>query len=146
MSLFLSSLPASATEDTVRTRVIKSIPGVDPTSLRSIVHVAKSRCVPDPPHLSELHLTVTNSQMRICKFQRPHLSGTSSGSMGQWARHGWRASRGTLGTEQKYLCHNPSNHGCHNIIVNECQVSLRIFHVSDRLFVVSYLQCVFRIE
>jgi len=44
MSLFLSSLPASATEDTVRTRVIKSLPGVDPTSLRSIVHVAKSRC------------------------------------------------------------------------------------------------------
>ena len=85
MSLFLSSLPTSATEDTVRTRVIKSIPGVDPTSLRSIVHVAKSRCVPDPPHLSELHLTVANSQMRICKFQRPHLSGTSSGSMGQRA-------------------------------------------------------------
>ncbi|KAI0277222.1 pre-mRNA-splicing factor SLT11 [Russula aff. rugulosa BPL654] len=44
MSLFLSSLPASATEQTVRTCVIKSLPGVDPTSLRSIVHVAKSRC------------------------------------------------------------------------------------------------------
>jgi pre-mRNA-splicing factor RBM22/SLT11 len=43
MSLFLSSLPASATEQTVRTCVIKSLPGVDPTSLRSIVHVAKSR-------------------------------------------------------------------------------------------------------
>lgn len=44
MSLFLSSLPVSATEDTVRTRVIKSLPGVEPTSLRSVVHVAKSRC------------------------------------------------------------------------------------------------------
>jgi len=44
MSLFLSSLPASATEETVRTRVIKSLPGVEQTSLRSIVHVAKSRC------------------------------------------------------------------------------------------------------
>ena len=43
MSLFLSSLPASATEETVRTRVIKSLPGVEQTSLRSIVHVAKSR-------------------------------------------------------------------------------------------------------
>jgi len=43
MSLFLSSLPASATEETIRTRVIKSLPGVEPTSLRSIVHVAKSR-------------------------------------------------------------------------------------------------------
>lgn len=43
MSLFLSSLPASATEDTVRARVIKSLPGVDPTSLRSVVHVSKSR-------------------------------------------------------------------------------------------------------
>jgi len=44
MSLFLSSLPASATEETVRTRVIKSLPGVEQASLRSIVHVAKSRC------------------------------------------------------------------------------------------------------
>jgi pre-mRNA-splicing factor RBM22/SLT11 len=44
MSLFLSSLPADATEDTIRTRVIKSLPGVDPTTLRSVVHVAKSRC------------------------------------------------------------------------------------------------------
>ena len=43
MSLFLSSLPATATEETVRTRVVKSLPGIDPTSLRSIVHVAKSR-------------------------------------------------------------------------------------------------------
>lgn len=43
MSLFLSSLPASATEDTIRTCVIKSLPGVEATSLRSIVHVAKSR-------------------------------------------------------------------------------------------------------
>jgi pre-mRNA-splicing factor RBM22/SLT11 len=43
MSLFLSSLPASATEETVRTCVIKSLPGVNQASLRSIVHVAKSR-------------------------------------------------------------------------------------------------------
>jgi pre-mRNA-splicing factor RBM22/SLT11 len=43
MSLFLSSLPASATEETIRTRVIKSLPASSPTSLRSIVHVAKSR-------------------------------------------------------------------------------------------------------
>jgi pre-mRNA-splicing factor RBM22/SLT11 len=43
LSLFLSSLPATATEETIRTRVIKSLPGVDPASLRSIVHVAKSR-------------------------------------------------------------------------------------------------------
>jgi pre-mRNA-splicing factor RBM22/SLT11 len=43
MSLFLSSLPASATEDTIRTRVVKSLPGVEQASLRSIVHVAKSR-------------------------------------------------------------------------------------------------------
>ncbi|KAI0256942.1 pre-mRNA-splicing factor SLT11 [Lactifluus subvellereus] len=44
MSLFLSSLPASATEETIRTRVIKSLPGVEPAALRSVVHVAKSRC------------------------------------------------------------------------------------------------------
>ncbi|KAI9508284.1 pre-mRNA-splicing factor SLT11 [Russula earlei] len=44
MSLFLSSLPASATEQTIRTRVIKSLPAIDPSSLRSIVHVTKSRC------------------------------------------------------------------------------------------------------
>ncbi|KAI0273352.1 pre-mRNA-splicing factor SLT11 [Gloeopeniophorella convolvens] len=44
MSLFLSSLPASATEESIRTRVVKSLPGVDPSSLRSVVYVAKSRC------------------------------------------------------------------------------------------------------
>ncbi|KAN0139544.1 hypothetical protein V8E53_002660 [Lactarius tabidus] len=40
--LFQSSLPASATEGTVRTSVIKTRPGIDPTSLRSGVHVTKS--------------------------------------------------------------------------------------------------------
>ncbi|KAI0064577.1 pre-mRNA-splicing factor SLT11 [Artomyces pyxidatus] len=43
MSLFLSSLPASATEESVRTRVVQSLPGIQP-SIRSVVHVAKSRC------------------------------------------------------------------------------------------------------
>jgi hypothetical protein len=80
MSLFLSSLPPSATEDTVRTRVVKSIPGVDPTSLRSVVHVAKSRRVLPPscqnsPHNRQL-------QMRICKLQRPRLRRGRSSSMG----------------------------------------------------------------
>ncbi|KIY43582.1 hypothetical protein FISHEDRAFT_53633 [Fistulina hepatica ATCC 64428] len=44
MSLFLSSLPADATEVSIRTRVLHSIPAVPPAQLRSIVHVAKSRC------------------------------------------------------------------------------------------------------
>jgi hypothetical protein len=70
MLLFLSSLPASATEDTVRTRVIKSLPGVDPTSLRSIVHVAKSRYVPDfPPFSSAFHLTVVNFRCAFVNFK-----------------------------------------------------------------------------
>ncbi|TFY65802.1 hypothetical protein EVG20_g5287 [Dentipellis fragilis] len=44
MSLFLSSLPASATEETVRTRVLQSLPMIQPAQLRSVVYVAKSRC------------------------------------------------------------------------------------------------------
>jgi pre-mRNA-splicing factor RBM22/SLT11 len=44
MSLFLTSLPASATEESVRTRVLKSLPGIQPDQLRSVVHVTKSRC------------------------------------------------------------------------------------------------------
>jgi len=44
MSLFLSSLPASADEQTIRTRVVHSLPSIDPSQLKSIVHVAKSRC------------------------------------------------------------------------------------------------------
>jgi len=44
MSLFLSSLPTAATETTIRTRVLQSLPTIQPAQLRSVVHVAKSRC------------------------------------------------------------------------------------------------------
>ncbi|THH12522.1 hypothetical protein EW146_g7618 [Bondarzewia mesenterica] len=44
MSLFLSSLPTTATEATVRTRVLQSLPMIQPAQLRSVVHVGKSRC------------------------------------------------------------------------------------------------------
>ncbi|KAF8447718.1 hypothetical protein L210DRAFT_3527024 [Boletus edulis BED1] len=44
MSLFLSSLPDSATEADIRTLVVKSLPHVSSPELRSVVHVAKSRC------------------------------------------------------------------------------------------------------
>ncbi|TFK76293.1 hypothetical protein BDN72DRAFT_830848 [Pluteus cervinus] len=43
-SLFLSSLSPSSTELTIRTHVLQSLPGVDPTELKSVVHVAKSKC------------------------------------------------------------------------------------------------------
>ncbi|KII88348.1 hypothetical protein PLICRDRAFT_41515 [Plicaturopsis crispa FD-325 SS-3] len=43
-SIFLSALPADATELSIRTRVVQSLPTVQPTDLKSIVHVAKSRC------------------------------------------------------------------------------------------------------
>nr|VWP00799.1 BcRAC, Rac-like GTPase [Ganoderma boninense] len=43
-SLFLTSLPATSTEESVRTRVLKSLPAVQPSQLKSIVHVAKTRC------------------------------------------------------------------------------------------------------
>jgi len=43
-SLFLSSLPADASELSIRTRVIQSLPAMEPAQLKSVVHVAKSRC------------------------------------------------------------------------------------------------------
>ena len=43
MSLFLSSLPAEATEQSLRTVVIKSLPSMNPDKLKSVVHVAKSK-------------------------------------------------------------------------------------------------------
>ncbi|KAI0682444.1 pre-mRNA-splicing factor SLT11 [Cytidiella melzeri] len=43
-SIFLTTLPAAATETSIRTRVVQSLPGVDPSQLKSVVHVAKSRC------------------------------------------------------------------------------------------------------
>ncbi|KAH7929746.1 hypothetical protein BV22DRAFT_1029141 [Leucogyrophana mollusca] len=43
-SIFLSSLPASATEATVRTHVVNSLPQVPSSQLKSVVHVTKSRC------------------------------------------------------------------------------------------------------
>ncbi|EKM82520.1 hypothetical protein AGABI1DRAFT_111127 [Agaricus bisporus var. burnettii JB137-S8] len=43
-SLFLSSLPPSSTEQSIRTRVLQSLPAIQPTNLKSIVHVAKTKC------------------------------------------------------------------------------------------------------
>jgi len=44
ISLFLSSLPASANEQSIRTRVVQSLPAIDPSQIKSVVHVAKSKC------------------------------------------------------------------------------------------------------
>ncbi|KAG9008563.1 Pre-mRNA-splicing factor slt11 [Tulasnella sp. JGI-2019a] len=43
-SLFLSSLPDSATEQSLRATLVTSLPNLQPKVFRSIVHVAKSRC------------------------------------------------------------------------------------------------------
>ncbi|KAF9053821.1 pre-mRNA-splicing factor SLT11 [Hymenopellis radicata] len=43
-SLFLSSLSSESTELSVRTTVLRSLPSIDANQLRSVVHVAKSRC------------------------------------------------------------------------------------------------------
>lgn len=43
-SIFLSSLSPESTELSIRTRVLQSLPTVEPTQLKSVVHVAKSRC------------------------------------------------------------------------------------------------------
>ncbi|KAI0748354.1 hypothetical protein C8Q80DRAFT_1171432 [Daedaleopsis nitida] len=43
-SLFLTSLSASSTEESIRTRVLKSLPSVSPAQLKSVVYVAKTRC------------------------------------------------------------------------------------------------------
>ncbi|KAH7889425.1 hypothetical protein F5I97DRAFT_525532 [Phlebopus sp. FC_14] len=44
MSLFLSSLPTSATEADIRTHIVKSLPHIPSSQVKSVVHVAKSRC------------------------------------------------------------------------------------------------------
>ncbi|KAF9265457.1 hypothetical protein L218DRAFT_957038 [Marasmius fiardii PR-910] len=44
MSLFLSSLAPASTEQSIRTRVLQSLPSIDPARLKSVVHVEKSRC------------------------------------------------------------------------------------------------------
>ena len=44
-SIFLSSLPATSTELSIRTQVLQSLPSVQPTQLKSIVHVEKTRFV-----------------------------------------------------------------------------------------------------
>lgn len=43
-SLFLSSLPESANETTIRTAIFQSIPSLGKDKLRNVVHVAKTRC------------------------------------------------------------------------------------------------------
>ena len=44
-SLFLTSLSPNSTEESIRTRVLKSLPAVQPSQLKSVVHVAKTRYV-----------------------------------------------------------------------------------------------------
>ena len=44
-SLFLTSLSPSSTEQSIRTRVLKSLPSVQPSQLKSVVHIAKTRFV-----------------------------------------------------------------------------------------------------
>lgn len=44
-SLFLTPLPPTATEDSIRARVIQALPLLSASDIRSIVHVAKSRYV-----------------------------------------------------------------------------------------------------
>jgi len=43
-SLFLSSLPASTTEQNLRTTVVASIPSVPAAAIKSVVYVEKTRC------------------------------------------------------------------------------------------------------
>jgi len=43
-SIYLSALPTNADEAGIRTRVVQTLVGVDPAQLKSVVHVAKSRC------------------------------------------------------------------------------------------------------
>ena len=43
-SLFITSLPATATEASVRTDLLSTIPFIPPTAIKSVVHVEKSRC------------------------------------------------------------------------------------------------------
>lgn len=43
-SLFLSSLPSSASESSIRTLAVNTLPFLEPDAIRSVVHVAKTRC------------------------------------------------------------------------------------------------------
>ncbi|KAG8933277.1 Pre-mRNA-splicing factor slt11 [Tulasnella sp. 418] len=43
-SLFLSSLPEKTTEQSLRAAVVASVPSIPVASIKSVVHVAKSRC------------------------------------------------------------------------------------------------------
>ncbi|KAG8738721.1 Pre-mRNA-splicing factor slt11 [Ceratobasidium sp. 414] len=43
-SLFITSLPATATEASVRTSLLSTIPFIPPAAVKSVVHVEKSRC------------------------------------------------------------------------------------------------------
>ncbi|ESK94569.1 rna binding motif protein 22 [Moniliophthora roreri MCA 2997] len=44
MSLFLSSLAPESTEQSIRARVLQSLPSIEPAKLKSVVHVTKTRC------------------------------------------------------------------------------------------------------
>src|SRR5271154_2619806 len=72
MSLFLSSLSPSSTESSIRQRVLETLPKMDPALVRSIVHVAKTRCVflhsffPHLPPHGDLRCAFVNFKERGC--------------------------------------------------------------------------------
>jgi len=43
-SLFLSALPATSSETSIRTTVVQALPKLDPSKIKSVVHVAKTKC------------------------------------------------------------------------------------------------------
>jgi pre-mRNA-splicing factor RBM22/SLT11 len=43
-SLFLTGLPTTVTQESIRTQALQSIPSIPPTALKSVVHVEKTRC------------------------------------------------------------------------------------------------------
>jgi hypothetical protein len=81
-SIFLSSLPAESTELSIRTRVIQSLPTVQPTQLKSVVHIAKSKLVPGVLDLF-MSLTFTpDVPLSISKIARQQSLLQKHGRMG----------------------------------------------------------------
>jgi len=70
-SLFISPLPASTTEQSLRTHLLSSIPSIPPTAVKSIVYVEKNKYVYSLPANIHMNATISNASLfalRRCAF------------------------------------------------------------------------------
>jgi len=101
-SLFLTSLPETSTQESVRVAAVNSLPFLEPSAIRNVVHVAKTRFVWCQLHVRFISAARADMirvifQMCICQLYLSDIRRARSGSLGERTRDRRRTRWRTLG-------------------------------------------------